>query len=125
MLDQSAYTSGILDLCLKYGVSMIAAAPFDSGILATGPVPGARSAYQLATPAVMERVRKIESICAAHGTALQAAALQYPLQHAAVASVLAGMKSPGEVRQNVAWMQAALPPALWSALAADGGVEMP
>ena len=54
--DQSALTSGVLDTCLKHGVAMIAAAPFDSGILATGAVAGAKSAYQVATPDILARV---------------------------------------------------------------------
>ena len=125
LLDQTAYTSGVPDLCLKHSVSMIAAAPFDSGILATGPVAGARSSYQVAAPEILEKVTKIARVCAAHSVPLQAAALQYPLQHPSVASVLAGMKTSDEVRQNVAWMQSPIPPALWPALATECGVLMP
>ena len=125
LLDQSALTSGLLDLCLKHDVAMIAAAPFDSGILATGAVAGARSAYKAATPEVLARVDAMQRVCNGYGVPLQAAALQYPLLHPAVASVLAGMKTPGEVHQNAAWMAAPLPTGIWAALAAECAVIVP
>lgn len=123
--DQSALTSGVLDTCSKHGVAMIAAAPFDSGILATGAVAGARSAYQVATPDILERVTKMEQICRDHGVPLQAAALRFPLRHPAVASVLAGMKTPDEVLKNVAWMSTPVPEALWPDLATKCSVTLP
>ncbi len=120
LLDQTALTSGLLDTCAKHGVAYIAAAPFDSGILATGAVAGARSAYQPASTDVIARVEAISNVCRDFGITLQAAALQYPLQHAAVVSVLAGMKTPAEVRANVSSITAAIPAALWSALEQNG-----
>ncbi len=125
LLDQSALTSGLLDICLKHGTAMIAAAPFDSGILATGAVVGARSQYQVANADILARVVQIERVCASHGVPLQAAALQYPLRHPAVACVLAGMKTQYEVQQNVAWMTTPIPEALWTALAFDCAIIDP
>ncbi len=122
LLDQSALESGLLDTCAKHGVAYIAAAPFDSGILATGPVAGAQSAYKVADPETLTRVAALARICADHGVSLQAAALQYPLRHSAVASVLAGMKTPGEVASNVAAVATVIPAALWADLEARGGV---
>lgn len=123
--DQSALTSGVLDTCLKHGVAMIAAAPFDSGILATGAIAGARSAYKVAAPDTLERVARMEAVCGNYHVPLQAAALQFPLRHPAVASVLAGMKTPDEVHKNVAWMRTPIPEALWSDLATQCGVALP
>ena len=117
-----AATSGLLDLCLKHDVSMIAAAPFDSGILATGAIAGARSGYKTATADILARVQAMERLCLAHGVALQAAALQYPLQHPAVASVLAGMKTAAEVQQNATWITTPIGKELWGALAKECGV---
>ena len=125
LLDQSALTSGMLDLCLKHDVGMIAAAPFDSGILATGAVAGARSGYKPAAPDVLARVAAMEAVCGEHGVALQAAALQYPLRHASVVSVLAGMKTAQEVQQNVAWMTTPIADALWLDLENRCGVTRP
>ena len=117
LLDQSALTSGLLDTCTKHGVVYIAAAPFDSGILATGPVTGARSAYKPASAEIMARVAALARVCGDHGVTLQAAALQYPLQHPAVVSVLAGMKTPAEVESNIGSISSAVPKQLWAALA--------
>jgi D-threo-aldose 1-dehydrogenase len=116
LVDQSALTSGLLDTCAKHGVAYIAAAPFDSGILATGAVAGARSAYKLAAPETLARVEMISRVCQDHGVSLQAAALLYALRHEAVVSVLAGMKTPHEVASNVAAVGEEMPPELWSAL---------
>ena len=124
LLDQGALTSGLLDLCLKHDVSMIAAAPFDSGILATGAIAGARSGYKTATADILARVQAMERVCLAHGVALQAAALQYPLQHPAVASVLAGMKTAAEVQQNATWITTPIGKELWGALAKECGVAL-
>jgi D-threo-aldose 1-dehydrogenase len=122
LLDQSALTSGLLDTCAKHGVAYIAAAPFDSGILATGAVEGARSQYQPAAAETRARVEAINGICREHDVSLQAAALQSALRHPAVACVLAGMKTPVEVAANVAAMQSSVAPGLWAALAEASGV---
>ncbi len=119
LIDQSALTSGLLDTCAKHGVGFIAAAPFDSGILATGAIAGAKSAYQPAPPETLARVAQIDRVCRAHGVPLQAAALQYALRHGAVVSVLAGMKTATEVHSNVAAIGTPIANALWSALAAE------
>ena len=125
LIDQSALTSGLLDTCAKHGVSCIAAAPFDSGILATGAVAGAKSAYKPAPPETLARVERMDRICRTHGITLQAAALQYALRHEAVVSVLAGMKTPAEVDSNVVAMGAPIPVALWSALELECPVSRP
>jgi D-threo-aldose 1-dehydrogenase len=118
LLDQSAAES-LFPLCLAHGVSVLAAAPFDSGILATGAVAGATYEYQLATAEVLSRVRAIEALCARFNTPLPAAALQFPLQHRAVSSVVTGMRSAAEVRQNLELMRVTIPAAFWSMLQQD------
>lgn len=97
------------------------AAPFDSGILATGAVPGATYNYQPATPDIIARVKEIESLCAAFDVPLQAAALQYALQNDAVTSVVTGMRSQVEVAQNVASMRVPIPAEFWTRLNAASG----
>ena len=104
----------------RRGVGVIAAAPFNSDILAIGARPGATFFYQPASPEIMERTRPIEAVCARHQVPLPAAALQFPLLHPAVASVLAGYRSAEEVRQNLAHAQHAIPAAFWEDLRAAG-----
>lgn len=125
LLDQSALTSGLADLCWKHGTALIAAAPFDSGILATGSAAGGTYGYKPAEAAIVERVRAIETVCARHGIALQAAALQFPRLHPAVTTVLTGMRHADDVQQNAVWMGAPCPTALWNDLSATGQLIVP
>ena len=76
--------------------------------------------YQPATEEVLARTRGLEAVCAAHGVALIAAALQFPLGHPAVSCVIPGGKSPAEVRSNVALMNVKIPKAFWDELKDKG-----
>ncbi len=93
---------------------------FNSGITATGPVQGAKYNYRDATPEEMERVTKIQAVCSAHSVPLAAAALQFPLAHPIVASVIPGALTPDQVRQNVDNCRRAIPASLWSDLKGEG-----
>jgi D-threo-aldose 1-dehydrogenase len=124
LLEQSGMTSGLFDLCLKHEVAVIAAAPFDSGILASGSAAGGTFGYKPADATMLARVAAIEAVCARFGVPLQAAALQYPRRHPAVASVLVGMRHAADVAQNVAWASAPISDALWQALATEAGVPL-
>ncbi len=123
LLDQSSLRGGMAD-CLKRGVSVVIGAPYASGILATGSRGGGSYGYAKASPAIQDKVRGIEAVCEAHGVALQAAALQFPLAHPAVVSIIPGASSPEEVRQNVTHARAPLPAALWSDLKAEGLLDL-
>ncbi|HET9069065.1 MAG TPA: aldo/keto reductase, partial [Amaricoccus sp.] len=119
LLDQSGL-DGLFPACAARGISIVAAGPFNSGILATGARDGAKFFYANASPAILERTRRIESVCADHRVPLATAALQFALQHPVVASVATGMVSPAEVAANVAALAAPVPPALWSDLKSAG-----
>ena len=118
-LDQEGFDA-VLPECSRRGVGVIAAAPFNSGILAAGAVPGATYFSQAAPPEIVERTGRIEVVCARHGVPLRAAALQLPLRHPAVSCVLAGYRSAGEVTGNIADAAHEIPADLWSELAAEG-----
>lgn len=105
---------------VERGVGFVIGAVFQSGILATGAIKGAVSDYAPATPDVLERVRRIEAVCARHGVPLPAAALQFPLGHPAVAAVIPGAFHPDQVRRNVAAFQHAIPADFWAELKAEG-----
>jgi D-threo-aldose 1-dehydrogenase len=100
--------------------SILLGGPYNSGILATGAVPGARYNYAPAPPAIMDRVARIEAICRRHNIPLAAAAIQFPLGHARVASIVPGAVSPREVAANVALMQVRIPARVWEDLRNDG-----
>ncbi len=109
-----------LPLCLERDVGILLGGPYNSGILATGAVEGARYEYAPAPGDILHRVRKLDEVCIAHDTPLIAAALQFPLGHAAVKSVIPGASNPDEVRQNVEIFETPIPAALWSDLKTQG-----
>jgi len=115
LLEQEALAT-FLPLCVERGVSVIAGGPFNSGILATGAVAGARYDYQPAGPEILARVRRLETVAAAHAVPLAAAALQFPLGHPAVVSVIPGARSPAELDQNCALVAHPIPAAFWAEL---------
>lgn len=111
----------LLALCSRRKISVIAAAPFNSGILATGSRPGARYFYQPASAQILERVRRLEAICRDHQIPLGAAALQAPLRHAAVELVLPGFSGIAEMDQCLAWFRHPIADAFWHDLASAQG----
>ena len=102
--------------CLARNVSVIVGAPFASGILATGSGPRATYAYSIASPEIQKKVAAIEAVCAAHHVSLPAAALQFPLAHPAVISVIAGAVRASEATANAAHVQEPIPADFWSDL---------
>jgi D-threo-aldose 1-dehydrogenase len=84
--------------------------------LATGAIPGAMYNYEPAGPEILERVRKIEAVCARHGVPLASAALQFPLGHPIVASIIPGAISRAQIERNVAAFRHPVSPDLWAEL---------
>jgi D-threo-aldose 1-dehydrogenase len=119
LLDHAALDRFLPD-CARRGIAVLAVAPYNSGILATGARPGATFLYAEASPEIVERTRRIEAVCARHATPLPAAALQLAAFHPAVASVVAGMRNATDLDQNVAYFRHAIPPALWEELKHEG-----
>ena len=119
LLEQEALTS-FLPLCEERGIGIVLGGPYNSGILATGPIEGAWYNYDPAPRDVLERAAKIEAVCERHGTRLIDAALQFPLHHPAVVSVIPGGQSAEQVTSNRAIYDAAVPSALWADLKSEG-----
>jgi len=119
LLEQEALRS-FLPLCERRGLFVVIGGPFNSGILATGAVADARYNYRAAPPEILARVARIEAACRRHEVPLAAAALQFPLAHPAVRSVIPGARSADEVRQNLALLRVPIPPSLWQDLSAAG-----
>jgi D-threo-aldose 1-dehydrogenase len=119
LLEQEALDS-FLPLCEKRNVGIILGGPFNSGILATGAIEGARYNYAPASPDILERVRRIEAVCRSHGVRLIEAALQFVLGHPAVKTVIPGANAPDQVTANVSLLNARIPATLWSDLKTEG-----
>lgn len=119
LLDQGSLDS-FLPLCESKGVSVIIGGPYNSGILAVGAVAGAHYDYGLASEATMDRVRHLSAVCTRYGIQLPSAALQFPLHHPCVASVIPGARSRNEVERNLELYRAAIPADFWHELKAEG-----
>ena len=119
LLDQESLNS-FLPLCEKRGIGIVLGGPYNSGILATGPVEGAHYDYAPASPEILEKTRRIEEVCRRHNVPLKAAALQFPLGHPTVASIIPGMGSPKRVAENMDLLAHKIPPDLWAELRAEG-----
>jgi D-threo-aldose 1-dehydrogenase len=119
LLDQS-----VLDVefpaCVERGVGLVIGAVFASGILAKGAIPGAKYAYADASTEVLEKTRRIQAVCDRHTVPLAAAALQFPLGHPSVASVIPGASSPAQQASNVAAFRHPIPAHLWAELKHEG-----
>ena len=115
LLEQGGLEA-FLPECVKRSVSVILGGPYNSGILTGGVKPGAPHDYVAASADLIEKARKIEAICQRHGVELGAAAMQFPLFHPAVCSVIPGALAATEVKQNIARLSAPIPVELWSEL---------
>ena len=117
LLDCSA-AECILPLAAKHNTGVIIGGAYGTGILATGAVPEAKYRYRPASPDVLERVRRMEGICATYRVSLRAAALRFCLRHPAVHTVIPGISSVGHVEETVAALDEEIPQAFWEAIAA-------
>jgi D-threo-aldose 1-dehydrogenase len=122
LLEQRGLTE-LLPLCERKGISVIIGGPYNSGILATGVREDARYEYQSAPLEVVEKVRRLDVLCAQYAVPRKAAALQFPLAHPAVASVIPGCRSAAEVEENAAMIEFPIPPEFWLELKAARIIE--
>ena len=122
LLEQDALNT-FLPICERDGIGIILGGPYNSGILATGPVPGAKYNYEKASQDILDRVAAIEKICQSHNVSLAEAALQFPLCHPSVVSVIPGGQNVDEVRRNRAMMDVHIPTSLWSDLKSEGFLQ--
>jgi D-threo-aldose 1-dehydrogenase len=117
LLEQTALAQ-LFPRCEAAGTAIVVGGPYNSGILAVGTKTGAPLYYnyEAAPHDVVEKVRKIEAVCDRHGVPLAAAALQFPLAHRLVASVIPGLDSPDRVFQTLALYRHKIPADLWQEL---------
>ena len=118
LLEQTSLP--LLKLCQEKGIALFLGGVYNSGILATGAVPGARFQYAAAPPEIMQKVSRLQTVCARHGVTLQTAALQFPLAHPAVRTLVIGANSISEFSLALAAVNAQIPPALWEELRGEG-----
>jgi D-threo-aldose 1-dehydrogenase len=117
LLEQSALDT-FLPICARLGCSVVLGGPFNSGILARGfgdKGPTTHN-YAPASPAIIDRVERIQSICEDHGVPLKAAALQFGRHHPQVVSTIPGLADIAQVHDAIGMMSLPIPAALWAEL---------
>ncbi len=117
LLEQKALDT-FLPKCFDRNCSIIIGGAYNSGILATG-VSGKgpwNYDYGPAPDDVVRKVAAIEGLCAEFGIPLAAAALQFPLAHPAVASVIPGIGNVRRIDQTLNLFATEIPDDFWSAL---------
>jgi len=120
LLDQAA-EHDLLPAAAERGVSVAVAAVFNSGILATDrPIQGATYNYGTAPDALVERASRIADIAAPYGVTVPQLAVQFPLRHPAVATVVLGADSADQITRNAGLAAVPVPDALWAELAEAG-----
>jgi D-threo-aldose 1-dehydrogenase len=118
LLEQESLAT-FLPLCEQRGIGIILGGPYNSGILASGAVKDAWFNYAPAPDEILDKVARIEALCARFSVPLKAAALQFPLHHPCVASVIPGTRSPEELQENLRMLETEIPPELWRDLKAQ------
>lgn len=116
---------GVLAECNRRGVAYIAAGAFNGGILARGGHGGWRFNYRPATEAVMKKYEAIDALTQAHGVGMKRAAIQFPLRHRDVATLVIGASSPAEVDENLRLAREPISQAFWDAVQSPCHSESP
>ncbi len=119
-LLEHAALEELLPLCAAKTIGIMLGGPYNSGILATGAIPDAKYNYFPAPPEIMARVARIEAVCERHAVPIAAAALQFPLGHPSVSSMIPGAVTSQEVERNIALMRIVIPADLWAELKHEG-----
>jgi D-threo-aldose 1-dehydrogenase len=114
LLDQTAMAD-LLPLCESRGVSVVIGGVFNSGVL-IDPVPGVRFDYLPADHAVLAKARAIREVCDKYEVPLAAAAVQFPLAHPSVCTVLVGPRTISELETDLSLFEVEIPPQLWADL---------
>lgn len=121
LLEQGALN--FLAMCQSKGIGILLAGIYNSGILAIGAKEGATYNYRPPPPDVMERVSRIEAVCARFNVPLRVAALHFATAHPAVTCAVMGIASVTEVEDLLRVQQTPVAPALWQALKAEGLID--
>lgn len=119
-LLEQAPLDRLFPACRKRNVSIIIGGPFNSGLLARVGQPDATYNYGAVPPEIAQRAAALHAVCSRHGVPLPAAALQFPLAHPVVASVIPGARNAAEVASHWQWARLKIPAALWEDLQAQG-----
>ena len=123
LMDRSAADS-LLPICLEMSVNVIAVGVYGSGLLAD-PKPGAYYEWRAATDDEIDTAVDFRNTFARHGVPIQAAAIQFPLQHSAISSVGIGARNASQSKENIDFLNWNIPSALWRELNEPASIGNP
>jgi len=119
LLEQESLDK-FLPLCVERNAAVVIGGGFNSGILATGAIEGARYNYAPAPAEILDRVRKIEQVCRDYDVPLPAAAMQFVTAHPAIPSFIAGTRTVEQLQKNLGWFSHEIPGDFWVELKKQG-----
>ncbi len=119
LLEQESLEK-FLPLCEKRNAAVVVGGGFNSGILATGAIPGAKYNYAPASDDIMQRVAAIEAVGRDYNVPLPAAAMQFVVAHPAIPSFIGGMRTVEQVNKNLEWFSHPIPSDFWDELKRKG-----
>jgi len=114
LLDQIAHNE-LFPYALAHNIDITMGGVLNSGVLAN-PVAGATYNYLPASDEIISRAARIGNFLKERNIPLISAALQFPLRHPAVTSVLTGPRNVKELLSNVDDFNRELPIDIWAAL---------
>jgi D-threo-aldose 1-dehydrogenase len=108
----------MIDYAQKRGIAVLNAAPYGSGILAKGSTNYPRYVYQAASSEALERIGKIEQLCAKHQVPPGAAALQFSIRDERITTTICGISKVERIQETLNWAAYPIPDAFWTELMA-------
>jgi len=118
LLEQTSLD--FLDWCTKNDVSIFLGGVYNSGILATGPIPGAKYDYEDAPEEILTKAGSLQEITTKYGVPLHVAALHFAGAHPAIASLVIGSATAAEADDNRTIWDVKAPAAMWQELQDSG-----
>lgn len=106
----------LFPLCAERGIGIVLGGVYNSGVLATGPVDGARFNYGPAPAEILAKAAELERICRRHGVALPAVAVQFAYAHPVVTSICLGARNRRQQVSNAELFESPVPQQVWADL---------
>lgn len=110
----------LLPICQERRIGVVLGGVYNSGVLATGPVPGARFNYAPAPKAVLAKTERLAEVCERYDVTLPSVALQFAYAHPAVMSICVGARDARQQLRNLELFETPVPQELWNELRASG-----
>jgi len=119
LLDHERALQRVMPDVAARGLGIVVGGPYSSGALVGGP----NFEYAPATPAILDKVARIQAIADRHGVGMKAAGLQFALANPAVAAVIPGASRPGRIAEDRSALNEVVPADFWRELRTAGLVH--